>query len=261
MKFSIIVPTKNSEVYLSTSLNSILIQTYKDFEILICDSKSNDKTLEIINRFASSDKRIKIVSYHDDGVPDALNKAFKYCSGEIVTWLNSDDYYCDENSLQLVIQDFKKKNKKKIDYVVGDFINISEKGKIINYFISFIPKKKIKKLYFYNQIFTGALFFKKETLNSFIFNKKFKYAFEYQFIIHLLKNYLGSHISKFITYFTIRKNQLSSNKEILRQEFEEIIRNHNLIYSNNFFLRLIAYLKQGDIIRFLKYKFLVNDKK
>jgi len=77
----------------------------------------------------------------------------------------------------------------------------------------------------------------------------------------LLKNYLGSHISKFTTYFTIRKNQLSSNKEMLRQEFEEIIRNHNLIYSNNFFLRLIAYLNQGDIIRFLKYKFLVNDKK
>ena len=77
----------------------------------------------------------------------------------------------------------------------------------------------------------------------------------------MLKNYLGSHISKFITYFTIRKNQLSSNKEMIRQEFKEIIRNHNLIYSNNFFLRLIAYLKQGDIIRFLKYKFFVNDKK
>jgi len=262
MKFSIIIPTKNSEAYLPISIESILIQKHQDFEILICDSSSNDKTLEIINKFASIDRRIKIVSYEDNGVPDALNKAIKYCDGEIVTWLNSDDYYYDENSLKVVCKEFKSQNnQKKINFVIGDFINISLKGKIINYFISFIPKKKIKKFFFYNQIFTGSLFFKKETLNNFKFNTKFKYAFEYQLVIYLLKNYLGVHINKFLTYFTIRENQLSANKKILQKEFNEIIKDNNLIYTNFFFLRLLSYVNQGSLIRFLKYKFLINEKK
>ena len=71
MKISIITATFNSQNFITTNLNSINNQTYKNFEHLIIDNKSQDKTLEIIK---NNGKNIKIISEKDNGIYDAFNK-------------------------------------------------------------------------------------------------------------------------------------------------------------------------------------------
>ena len=91
-KISVIIPTYNSEKYIKKSLNSIFIQNFDNYEIIICDNLSNDNTINIIKKTSYSfKKKIKIYSRKDKGVADALNFGFTKANGDILCWLNSDD--------------------------------------------------------------------------------------------------------------------------------------------------------------------------
>ena len=250
---SIILPTMNSAKFISCALDSIERQSFQNWELLICDNNSTDQTLSVVNERIKKNKRIKIVSFSDRGVAHALNKGFSLANGEILTWLNSDDLYYSNDALELVEKFLN--NQKRSDYLVGDFFNIDESGKKIKSFISYIPNGKLKNKFFINQIFTGSLFFKKNCFIKFNnFNTKYKYAFEYELLSFLTKNYYGCHVNKFLSCFRITKNQLSSNKEELNREFFEILNHYDLKYSNSKILRIKSYLLQGSLIRFLYYK-------
>ena len=92
-KLSIITITYNSEAYLEDTIKSVLSQDYTEFEYLIIDGASKDKTVDIIKSYASEDTRIKWVSEPDKGISDAFNKGIALASGEIVGIINSDDRY------------------------------------------------------------------------------------------------------------------------------------------------------------------------
>ena len=113
---SIITATYNSEKTISKTLNSLLNQTYTDWELLICDGSSTDNTLNIIN--AQCDHRIKIVSTTDSGIFDAYNKGLEHITGEIFGTLNSDDHLSDETTLNFIYNQFKR--NKKIDLIYGN---------------------------------------------------------------------------------------------------------------------------------------------
>ncbi len=90
MKVSIVMAVYNGEKYISHAINSILNQTYKNIEFIIIDGKSTDKTMNIINSYSHNIS--KIISEKDNGMYDALNKGFSLSTGELMLWLNSDDY-------------------------------------------------------------------------------------------------------------------------------------------------------------------------
>ena len=73
--FSIIIPTYDSGNLIATAIESILKQTYRDFEVLIIDGLSSDRTLDVCNSF--NDDRIKILSEKDAGIYDAMNKGIE----------------------------------------------------------------------------------------------------------------------------------------------------------------------------------------
>lgn len=91
--YSIIIPTYNSEKTIKQCLDSILSQTFRDFEILIMDNLSNDNTISIITEY--DDSRIKIYSAKDNGVYDAMNKGIDQSSGDWLYFLGSDDSLYD----------------------------------------------------------------------------------------------------------------------------------------------------------------------
>ncbi len=99
-KLSIIIPTFNSEKVISTSIESIINQSFTDFEILIIDGLSTDNTLNIAKNYA--DNRIKIVSEKDKGIYDAMNKGIEIANGEWLYFLGSDDTLFDNEVLRRV---------------------------------------------------------------------------------------------------------------------------------------------------------------
>lgn len=90
---SIIIPVYNGEKSIHLSLESLLKQTYKNFEVLIIDDGSNDNTSEIIKKFTVKDNRFKYTFQNNAGVAMARNKGIDLAKGRYICFLDSDDYY------------------------------------------------------------------------------------------------------------------------------------------------------------------------
>tara|TARA_A100001011_G_scaffold375057_1_gene436180 strand:+ start:963 stop:1856 length:894 start_codon:yes stop_codon:yes gene_type:complete len=131
-KISIVMPTYNQAQFIEKSILSILNQDYPNFELIIIDGGSNDGTVDKIKKFG--DNITFWISEKDQGQSDALNKGFKYCSGEIYGWLNSDDIYLP-NTFKKAISIFEKNKDKKI--VFGDWLSIDIQDSIIEHFHAF----------------------------------------------------------------------------------------------------------------------------
>ena len=97
MKLSIIIPTFNSSAVMSRALESIISQTFEDWEVLIMDGASTDNTIEIARTY--NDKRIHIFSEPDKGIYDAMNKGIKNAQGEWLYFLGSDDWLLNNEVL------------------------------------------------------------------------------------------------------------------------------------------------------------------
>ena len=93
-KISIILPVYNAEKYIGNAVDSVLNQTFADFELIIVDDGSTDNTSDIINQF--EDIRIKIITQDNLGPGAARNNAFKIAKGDYIMYLDSDDWFCPE---------------------------------------------------------------------------------------------------------------------------------------------------------------------
>ena len=113
---SIVIVTYNAEETIEKTLSSIFNQTYKNFEIIIIDGKSNDKTLLNINKY----KINTLISEPDNGIYYAMNKGLKIAKGNYITFLNAGDYYCNELVLENVFLGINDE-----DLIYGD-INVNE---------------------------------------------------------------------------------------------------------------------------------------
>jgi glycosyltransferase involved in cell wall biosynthesis len=104
-KISIITPTYNSENTLDGTVNALLRQTFSDFEYIIIDAVSKDKTIEKIKSYMPEFEKkgipVKIVSEPDKGVYDAMNKGIALAGGELIGITNSDDWY-EDNALEVM---------------------------------------------------------------------------------------------------------------------------------------------------------------
>lgn len=88
---SIIIATYNSGKTLKCALDSVLHQSYQDWECIVVDGASKDNTIEIVKEFVSKDSRFRYISESDHGIYDAFNKGWKMAKGEWVMYLGSDD--------------------------------------------------------------------------------------------------------------------------------------------------------------------------
>lgn len=92
-RFSIVVPVYNVEQYLERCIKSILDQTYSDFELLLVDDGSTDKSAEICDNYALTDGRVIVIHKDNGGVSTARNAGIEKARGEYITFCDGDDYY------------------------------------------------------------------------------------------------------------------------------------------------------------------------
>lgn len=107
MTFSIILPIYNIEKYLPTCIDSILSQTYKDYEIILVDDGSTDHSPKICDEYAAQQKSIKVIHKINGGLSDARNAGLKAACGEYVFFVDSDDYLIDNTVLQRISERLK----------------------------------------------------------------------------------------------------------------------------------------------------------
>jgi len=104
IKISVITVSYNSAKTITDTLNAVAMQTYTDIEHLVIDGASKDATVEIVR--SHSNPKIRLISEPDKGIYDAMNKGFTQATGEVIGFLNSDDFYADDDVLEKIANTF-----------------------------------------------------------------------------------------------------------------------------------------------------------
>ena len=108
IKVSIVVATYNSADTLGDTLDSILRQTYQNYEVVLCDGASQDNTMKVVESYKERfGARLNAFSEKDKGIYDAMNKGIERATGDIVGILNSDDFYTSDDVLERIVATFK----------------------------------------------------------------------------------------------------------------------------------------------------------
>ena len=173
-KFSIITVTKDSQKYLEKNILSVQNQSFKNFEHIIVDGNSKDKTKLILKKHKT---KLKIISENDNGLYDAMNKGIKLAQGDVIGILNSDDYYYPK-ALKIIKNYFLMNPN--IDFVFGSVIKYN---KIQS---GFFPWKIYWTFGFYSTHSVG-FFIKKESQKKLgFYNTKYKYSADYDLFYRMI---------------------------------------------------------------------------
>lgn len=126
---SVIVPVYNAEKYVGICIDSILNQTYQNFELLLINDGSIDNSFSILEDYAKKDKRIRVIQQKNMGVAKTRNKGIQMARGEYVTFIDNDDYIEVDYLEQFI------KNCDDQDIVIGGYRRVDLSGKILKKFI------------------------------------------------------------------------------------------------------------------------------
>jgi len=120
-------------------LNSVASQTYENIDHIVIDGASTDGTLSVLNSI--SHNLTAMISEPDDGIYDAMNKGIEHAKGDIIGFLNSDDFYANNDVISKVINIFKKQPHLDACYADLIYVNQENSSKIVRYFKSSKFKK------------------------------------------------------------------------------------------------------------------------
>ena len=241
---SIITVVKNDEKNIQKTIRSIVDQKKMEYEYIIIEGRSSDKTLEKILKYKK--KIDKIISQKDKGIYHAMNKGIKLANGEIIVFCNSGDFFY-KNSLAKVMDLFNKFN---YDFVFGTVVRNYTKSKILKYGFNF---KKIIYNFDFATSHTTGFFLKKKVYNKIgNYNIKFKISADYDLYYRLFKsNYQGGFTNKNIKVGNVASGGFSSKKTFYEHLIEEAkIRLHN---KQNLIIIIIIFLNSilKNPLRFL----------
>lgn len=153
---SIIIPVYNVEKYIHRCINSILNQTFKDFELILVNDGSTDNCGEICDFYGSIDDRVKVIHKNNRGVSDARNRGIDIAKGNYISFVDSDDFI----ELDMYESMYKKIEEDNADICICGIREIKEDGNIIQQYIpsNINLKEIITRAYPCNKLFNKELF-------------------------------------------------------------------------------------------------------
>jgi glycosyltransferase involved in cell wall biosynthesis len=219
---SIITITYNAENTIFNSLNSVFSQSHKNIEHIIIDGGSKDNTLTTCENFSHISK---IISEPDKGIYDAINKGIKNSTGEIIGFLNSDDIFYEENSLQHLYDAFDENT----DCVFGDLIYTDKNENIKRVWKGSAFKKDA-----FNKGWMPAhpTFYCRRSIYEKLglYDDSFKIAGDFELMLRFLEkhNIRSKYIPKTLVNMKVggaSNNGLKSKLDILKEEFRAFNQN------------------------------------
>ena len=216
---SVIMPSYNHEKYIPSAIESVLNQTYTDFELIIIDDASKDKSTEIIKVYEEKDSRIKAI-FHDGnrGIARTVNECIEKAEGKFIALFSSDDVWVkDKLKKQLEILE---KNENLVVWSEGLVIDAQGKptGETFTKKHDALKRKKdgdiFEELLKGNYICGQSVIFKKENIKNIKYEEKLKYLNDYKFMVDLAKRYEFYFILEPLAMYRIHgKNSILSDKK------------------------------------------------
>lgn len=182
MIITIITIVQDQKDFIESCIKSVLTQDYSEIEHIIVDGGSTDGTIDIIKKY--SDKISKFVSEPDQGIYYAMNKGISFATGDIIGFLNADDYYADKSVIQNVADVFKKNS---VDSCFGDLVYVKRDD------ISRTTRNWKSGAFFLEKFKKGwfpphpTFFVKRDIYNKFgNFNTSFKFSADVELMVRFL---------------------------------------------------------------------------
>lgn len=202
MFISIITPTFNSCKFLKGNIESLLAQSYRNYEHIVVDGGSSDGTIDLLKRYPN----LKWVSESDNGMYDAINKGIGMSSGDILAYLNADDQYFPY-TLETVSEIFLKYPD--VDFVYGycRYVNESEKFLYTYRALPWMPQIVRKARYTWAQ---PSCFWRRRIHEEIgLFDATLKYLADSDFFRRIVaRRFNGKLVRKPLAKFTVRKASL-----------------------------------------------------
>lgn len=205
---SIIIPVYNADRCLSRCIKSILSQNLKNFELLLIDDGSTDKSGKICDEYAAKDKRVKVFHKENGGVSSARNLGLDNAKGKWITFIDSDDCIYENifNLISLHDEDLLIFN-----YDI-DYNGIIQGGESIPHYYNSYPIKTILNKYIYIEILRTpwSKFFKRHLINTLRFDTRITIGEDSLFVLQYLHKCKSFFIFK-QKYYIWSKNNISFN--------------------------------------------------
>ena len=238
---SVIIPIYNRAHLVGRSIQSVLNQTYKDFEIIVVDDGSTDNTEDTIREFQKKDKRIKYIRRKKNkGSSAARNTGIKAAGGEYIAFQDSDDEWLPEKLKKQI--DVFKNISSEVGIIYSDMWRIVGNKKKYFYSPEIMSEDKIiyeQSLdYRVANIGIQTALLKKKIFNKVgMFDEEFHRFIDLEFFIRLSKHYHFYHIKEPLVNYFYTNNCISSNgkaliaaqKLILEKYFEDIKKNKKVL--------------------------------
>ena len=247
MKFSIVTVTYNSAVTLKETIDSVINQSFEDYEYIIVDGNSSDSTIDIIKEYEPKFKgRMRWISEPDKGLYDAMNKGFKMAEGEVIMIINSDDIICKNDALQIIANKFNENPN--IDAIYANLYYVSRKNtnKIIRAWTTGI-QKEFKK----GWLPAHPTFYAKRSvyLKYGYFNTNFKLAADFELMLRFIEKYKISllYLNEYLVKMRLGGESSKNIINIFKQNLEcmRAFKENNLDCSILYpFYRLLPKVKQ-----------------
>lgn len=245
---SIITPTYNSSNYISQTIDSVLNQTYQNWEMIIIDDCSSDETFSIISKFASEDSRIKVFKLDENsGAGVARNLAIQQASGNYIAFLDADDLWKPEK----LEKQIGFMQEQKIPFTFSFYETMDEAGNLRNETLTTPSKITYKQLYYCNWIgnLTGIYsvdFFGKIPISS------IKKRQDWMLWLQIVKQIeTAIPVPESLAYYRVRQDSISASKWKLIQFNFKVYKD---FHQRNFITACL------DTMRFLYVQLLVKPK-
>lgn len=236
LKISIITPSFNQGQFLEETILSVLNQSYDNIEHIVIDGGSTDNSVEIIKKY---EKHLSYwVSEKDKGQSDAINKGLKICTGDIITWLNSDDiflpnilneipnYFAANPNLGLVHGKAILFGSNRKDLEIGE-----EKSNMKERYLAYIPFPQ------------PASFFSRNVIEETGFlNVDFHYGMDFDLLTRIALNFDITHIDKVLTKYRIHESSKTNDDLKFALDWQKVF--SKTLYSIDSKNKYIEVLKQ-----------------
>lgn len=262
-KISVIIPYYNSEKTILRALNSVISQTYSDYEIILINDGSTDNSQSIVSSFIESNREVKIINIYQNnkGPSAARNLGISLAKGEYIAFLDSDDEW-EMNKLLVQINEINIYGCDMIGCNYSYYVN--NKFKQFNYVKSGIKKVSFKETLLKHYFNTSSVIIKKDVLNSiggFPENQRYmEDALLYTMISRKYRAFVSNKILVKCYKYPYGDSGLSSRLD--EMEWNEIknfkrLKKENYLYNEKIGCAFYLFIICFSILKYLRRKFIV----
>ena len=221
---SIIVPVFNVEKYLCKCIESILRQSFKNWELILIDDGSTDESGRICDEYSKKDNRVKVIHQDNKGVSASRNIGLINSKGEYICFIDSDDYVEDDYLMKMI----KIILSEDVDFVCCGVKNVKNSDIIIQSIAdnSIINKAIIENHFFKNNIIKDLMYapwnklYKKKLLEEINFNENFSIGEDILFVYEYLQKCRNGYFLKDALYNYVYRADSAMNKDKLKRQSE-----------------------------------------